>query len=372
MSAMDQAQVGDSGSPSNSSGNSPEGQGQDDQPAIPEKTREKNANRACEACRRLKVRCLPPPSDQPDQKCKRCAKNDQECIFLPRSRTRRRKRIDTRVGELENQIKALSSHFQKQGNASEDFKASLAAFNDVSTEIGRLTSSTATPNATSRIEQRPLERLPGSFLPGADTRKSSNPFSPDDVEHADGSRSSLADDVVGRGFLSMKDAAYLYQKFTDDAVQHCSIVIAPKGLSAMEARRSKPMLFLAIIAAMAATNDNSLGYRLNQELTKVYADRVFLQGERSLETMQSLIISAYWHFPPERYEQLKYSQYIHMATTMALDSSLGEPLIDVPTMSLNSSAMLEMERRMDGDDLERRRTWLACYVTCARSVMEVV
>ena len=363
---MDEAPVGDSGSPSNSSGNSPEGQ--DDQPAVPEKTREKNANRACEACRRLKVRCLPPPSDHPDQKCKRCAKNNQECIFLPRSRTRRRKRIDTRVGELENQIKALSSHFQKQGNASEDFKASLAAFNDVSTEIGRRNSSNVTPNATSRVEQRPLERLPGTFPPGIETRKSSNPFSPDDVEHADGSRSSLADDVVGRGFLSMKDATRLYQMFTDDAVEHCSIVIAPKGLSAMEARRSKPMLFLAIIAAMAATNDNSLGYRLNQELTKVYADRVFLQGERSLETMQALMVSAYWHFPPERYEQLKYSQYIHMATTMALDMGLGEPPIDVPTMTLDSASTLETERRKDGDDLERRRTWMGCFVTCARFV----
>ena len=367
MSAMDQAHVGDSGSPSNSSGNSPVGQ--DDSPAIPEKTREKNANRACEACRRLKVRCLPPPSDQPDQKCKRCAKNNQECIFLPRSRTRRRKRIDTRVGELENQIKALSSHFQKQGNASEDFKASLAAFNDVSTEIGRRNTS----NSSSKVEQRPLERLPGSFPPGVETRKSSNPFTADEVEHADGSRSSLADDVIGRGFLSMKDATQLYQKFTDEAVQHCAMVIAPKGLSAMEARRKRPMLFLAIIAAMAASNDNSLGFRLNQELTKVYADRVFLQGERSLETMQALMVSAYWHFPPERYEQLKYSQYIHMATTMALDMSLGEPPINAAIMTLDSASKLETEARKEAatDDLNRRRTWLGCYVTCARFVTPI-
>ena len=361
---------GDSASPSqgdsNSNGNSPDAQ--QDHPSLPEKTREKNANRACEACRRLKVRCLPPPFDQPDQKCKRCAKNGQECIFLPRSRTRRRKRIDTRVGELENQIKALSSHFQKQGTASEDFKASLAAFNDVSSEIGRRSSSNGTPTSTSRVEQRSLDG-PSSFAPGLDARKSSNSFRSPDVESREGLRSSLAEDVVGRGFLSMKDAAILYQKFTDEAVQHCSIVIAPKGLTAMEARRNKSMLFLAIIAAMAATHDPSLGYRLNQEITKVYADRIFLQGEKSLEMMQSLLVSAYWHFPPERYEQLKYSQYVHMATTMAMDMGLGVPELNVPVVTFDATSAMSTERRKVEDNMERRRTWIGCYVTCTRLVL---
>ena len=376
--ASNQPYYDDSTSPSHggeSNGNSPEAQL--DHPTQPEKTREKNANRACEACRRLKVRCLPPPFDQPNQKCKRCAKNSQECIFLPRSRTRRRKRIDTRVGELENQIKALSSHFQKNGTASEDFKASLAAFNDVSSEIGRRSTSNGTPAPASRLEQRSLDSVM-SLQPEIGARKAFDAFRPRD-ENGDGSHSALAGDVVGRGLLSMKEATNLYQRYTDEAVQHCSIVIAPKGLTAMEVRRSRPMLFLAIIAAMAATHDPSLGFRLNQEITKVYAERIFLSGDKSLEMMQSLLISAYWHFPPERYEQLKYSQYVHMATTMAMDMGLGVPEPNAPSDTFDenpgmgkewdAASAKSTEQKNVKDALERRRTWVGCYVTCTRLVV---
>src|SRR5271154_2059594 len=66
------------------------------------------ANQACENCRGRKIRCIF-DANVLSQKCRRCAKSGQECIFKIRGRKRPRKRTDTRVGELERQVKLLSS-----------------------------------------------------------------------------------------------------------------------------------------------------------------------------------------------------------------------------------------------------------------------
>ena len=49
-------------------------------------------------------------------KCQRCAKSNRECVFTEPTKTRRRKRTDTRVAELEREVKAMSTAL-RQGNA---------------------------------------------------------------------------------------------------------------------------------------------------------------------------------------------------------------------------------------------------------------
>ena len=74
--------------------------------------------RACEACRGLKVRCVP----EPDGKCKRCAKAGRQCVVTAPSR-KRQKKSDSRVAELEKKIDVLTASLQatknQQINASE-------------------------------------------------------------------------------------------------------------------------------------------------------------------------------------------------------------------------------------------------------------
>ena len=67
-----------------------------------------NTLRACESCRLRKLRCLQDTSSS-SEKCQRCAKSDRECIFTSPSRKSRRVRTDTRVAELEKEIKAMST-----------------------------------------------------------------------------------------------------------------------------------------------------------------------------------------------------------------------------------------------------------------------
>ncbi|KAF7549184.1 hypothetical protein G7046_g8423 [Stylonectria norvegica] len=65
--------------------------------------------RACEACRGLKVRCEPDPND--DGPCKRCKKAGRNCVVTVPTR-KRQKKTDSRVAELEKKIDALTASLQ--------------------------------------------------------------------------------------------------------------------------------------------------------------------------------------------------------------------------------------------------------------------
>lgn len=74
----------------------------------PKKHTEQPLNRACEACRLSKVRCLVNPGSGSSQ-CQRCAKAGRQCVFAPPAKRRQRKRTDVRVAELEREVRQLTS-----------------------------------------------------------------------------------------------------------------------------------------------------------------------------------------------------------------------------------------------------------------------
>lgn len=77
----------------------------------------KNAIRACESCRTRKMRCIQDVSSS-SEKCQRCERRNIDCLFTERSTKRRRKRTDTRVAELEKEVKAMSTALRQGQNFS--------------------------------------------------------------------------------------------------------------------------------------------------------------------------------------------------------------------------------------------------------------
>lgn len=63
-------------------------------------------NRACEAYRSVKVRCLPGTLG-PSPICQRCIKSNRTCVFAPPQRKTQRRRTVTRVPELEKEMQAV-------------------------------------------------------------------------------------------------------------------------------------------------------------------------------------------------------------------------------------------------------------------------
>lgn len=69
--------------------------------------------KACESCRHRKIRC-PGPSNAPEgtQLCANCRRFHRECVFRPKTVVKRRKRVESRMRELEDKILDLSARIR--------------------------------------------------------------------------------------------------------------------------------------------------------------------------------------------------------------------------------------------------------------------
>lgn len=120
---------------------------------------------------------------------------------------------------------------------------------------------------------------------------------------------------------------------------------------------------------------------LDYEVLQAYASRNLMNSEKSIELVQALIVSATWYHPPDRFGQLKYNEYIHMAATMAIDIGIGSRPTPSRTPKRHSSHQITKVEDPTNQDLsmtprsrssspsrtsiESRRTFLACYLICA-------
>src|ERR1700761_7342421 len=63
------------------------------------------SHRACAHCRSQKVRCI--VDDENPDVCQRCTRSGRPCVFTPLQKRKQRKRTDTRVAELEREMRAM-------------------------------------------------------------------------------------------------------------------------------------------------------------------------------------------------------------------------------------------------------------------------
>jgi hypothetical protein len=173
-------------------------------------------------------------------------------------------------------------------------------------------------------------------------------------------------DVIERGIVTVETASKLFQTYMDDLYPHYPAVPFPPGTSADMIRRTQPTLFLAVIAAGAAKTDPHLYSALNSEVLTAYAHRTVMRSEKSLELVKSMIISAVWYYPPGRFSQLKFYEYIHMASTMAMDLGIGtNPKASRSRRGMDSnkpSPESDPDTPRDEAEMEKRRTFIVCYL----------
>ena len=216
---------------------------------------------------------------------------------------------------------------------------------------------------------------------------------------------SVLPDVIDRGILDMAKAKDLYHKYVDELLPQYPAV--PLDCTVTELRSKKPTLFLAVLAASSAASDPSLNRRLNKEIQRVYATKMAIQGLKSLELVQSLLLSILWTYPPDKFEDVKFHQQIHIAATMALDlglakkpkgNSVGQQPSKMPFVGQHpdlpedygstrfpdgapfevsyeggsaNHIMAPKVRLPDSGSLESRRTLLACYLFSASVSMSL-
>ncbi|GAB0132152.1 hypothetical protein EsDP_00000596 [Epichloe bromicola] len=350
-------------------------------------------SRACEACRSLKVRCEPDPNDE-NAPCKRCGKAGRSCVVTMPTR-KRQKKTDSRVSELEKKIDALTASLQARAavpatgtaiGTATGTATGTGTGTGTATGTGTGTGSAAAPAGHGQQRMASWEGLPGLWTNNDSARMTASPrqrgqnprpHRPSAVFEAapDGTTGQgQRSDIIDRGIISEERAIELFQRYKEHMLRHLPAVVFPPSMPLMELRRSKPYLFLAVMAA-ASSETPGVQRVLQKELMELFAEKIVIVGEKNLELVQALQVAVIWYWPPEHFEELKFYQLIHMAAIMALDIGLGKKSVAKGGMAGFSwrEQHNPFRRRPlpDPTSLESRRAWLTCHFLAANTAMSL-
>lgn len=336
--------------------NQPVSKPEGDQPKKPEQA----LNRACEACRTSKVRCLA-NADPNSNVCQRCAKAGRACIFAPPVKRRQRKRTDVRVAELEKEIKKMQSallkgsHHSHSGasdheSAGEESERDNGGEESSPAESQRHGSTTAT--ATIFTRDRPIVFGPKS------PKKTQDIPAPQDL------LGPAVDDIIDRGVITQELSEELLNIWRNELVAASPGIYIPKDWTAAQLRERKPSLFYAIMAAAAHSKGSELSDKLHEEAVYYYARTAFIKGEKSVQTIQALLVTVAFYSPPKTPGQLQIYQWVNMAASMALELGLASK--PRTHEQLPKRAIRSLQRISSPEELlEHCRTVLYLYVVCS-------
>ena len=172
--------------------------------------------------------------------------------------------------------------------------------------------------------------------------------------------------------ISVRTANTIFGRYCAELSANFPAAIIGPAESAPEVRSSKPVLFLAILAAASGgVCDVDTQKRLRCLLTIVLAHCFPKKSEYSLELVQASIVSALWHTPPDPsygQEPMDMLQLSHAAANIAIHIGLsGESstaVEDDPFRRYKQES--QRSKTSQPADLEARRTWLGCYYICAK------
>ncbi|EHY56439.1 hypothetical protein HRR83_002480 [Exophiala dermatitidis] len=355
--------------------------------------------RACEACRQLKVKCEL-DENSPTGSCKRCAKANRQCIVTAPSR-KRQKKTDSRVAELEKKIDALTATLASRGGGGGGPDADFTADTTIAHQPhavrpgpygGQWPGLPPPPppppqlglQSPQNMHQGVKRKSTGNYdYVGGDLHKSSEPLfrSPAPVPpyppiQAETSRpkssfdNEASADPVERGLVDVVTARKCFERYMAEMCEHLPMVVFAPGTTAEQVRKTKPVLFLAVLAVASGTIRPDLQQRLITEITRTLADRLINRGEKSLELVQTLQVTTCFYQPPEKYEELNFNQLIHIAAVMALDLGMGKRT--KPGGGPSWRPYPENKRPLtEPNSAETRRAWLGCYFMCSNSSMSL-
>jgi hypothetical protein len=289
-------------------------------------------------------------------------------VYTAPQKRKQRKRTDARVAELEREVQAMRTLFEKKEPPPNENSSSTVGDTPIARMSGSGSSTTGSEEQLGRTtvveaagsEPQQQLNLEWSGMPTQEPMGTPAAYSPDS-------------DVIDRGVISLELATQLLHSYNTGLVNYFPTVHFPPEVTIEELRNTKPTLFLAAIAAASGKEGSRLYSILNTEVLSAYAHRTVIRGEKSLELVQALIITSVWYYPPGKYSQLKFYEYIHMAATMALDIGLGtNPKTFRSRRGTDSDGDSPPAGDLDDAELEKRKTFLACYLISTGWVFSII
>ncbi|EOA90318.1 uncharacterized protein SETTUDRAFT_103147 [Exserohilum turcica Et28A] len=328
---------------------------------LSKKSQDQPLNRACEACRISKVRCLVNP-DASSTQCQRCAKANRACIFAPPAKRRQRKRTDVRVTELEKEIQQMRSLLKANSHASHDVsehESGDAESDEQANAREEETASTSQRKSSTGTAAAPTRF--GSFAAPSNKPPMADPLANSAPKDFLGSSEN---DIIDRGVISEDLARELFSIWRKELVAACPGITIPKHWSVFDLRENKPALFHAIMAAAAHSKGSALSDRLHEEAVLLYARSAFIKGEKSVQAIQALLVTVAYYSPSKTPGQLQIHQWINMAASMALELGLtSKPRTheQLPKRAIRSLQKISSPEEL----LEHCRTIILLYIVSA-------
>ncbi|XXG95850.1 hypothetical protein Hte_002121 [Hypoxylon texense] len=283
--------------------------------------------RACIACRNMKIKCISVPGSN---NCEACLRYSRPCQDPgpPKARVK----TSQKFTDLEKRIDALTSALDAERRRNQQLPK------QVTTEVQW----SKTPDSNPRDDD--------VFSP---TTQQGQEL--EDVN--DGRDIATCSDVVDLGVIDISSAALLFDhwKFRMRPFMPVIRVSADEGVHTI--RTKKPTLFLTIMTIAGAAVKPSIVPRLLTQLNSTLAQDVFIQGAKSLDLLQSLILFSQYYIQPPHVKAFAMPQHAYSAVIMSHDLGLG--------------ATHRRDGSNDTETKETYRTLLAVYLgaSCSATIL---
>ena len=170
--------------------------------------------------------------------------------------------------------------------------------------------------------------------------------------------------MIDRGVIDLKTATSAFERFIYRMAPESPFVVFPPGTSMAEVRRTKPFLFLAIMAVSVGTFNPEAQLTLINEHYRSIAEEVVIKGHKTLELLQAIMVGTVWYIPPDNFDEIKFYTMTQMAVAMAMELGMNRRL-SVNKKGFNMIRDLIFKKpsgpAFDPEGPEARRTWVGCY-----------
>ncbi|KAH3983121.1 hypothetical protein HBI56_147650 [Parastagonospora nodorum] len=298
---------------------------------------------ACERCRKHKVRCV--PSDTAGL-CQRCQKARVECIEHVVRRRPAKTRGDvqppTRLRDFDKKLDKLSTVMATMAPA--PAHSTLPSVTTVPSHIIDAPLRTSPPALVTPVSAPPVHTpiLPAP-APASGT-ENSLPFW-DSISETLACLGRLDPVIRTISLGHMQMMLDTYQRMVD----FFPFVTLPKDCSCQELVLHRPVLMLAVLTA-ASYESSSLQLTLSREFRKVAMVKI-LNGEKSLDLLQGLLIFIAWHHHYMDAQAVSVPMLLQMCVGIASDLGLDR---------ISTSVRSPLHRE-DPSNREAKRAYLGCY-----------
>ncbi|PTB64338.1 hypothetical protein BBK36DRAFT_1136075 [Trichoderma citrinoviride] len=295
--------------------------------------------KACTTCAKAKARCI--PARDRGSKCQRCQRLNKECVSQRPAPPRAKKAPKrSRVAELEKRLDELSSQFADGGVVALNPgpRPSAPASTSSPTTANHL-SGTERPGQQQQQRKTKCDRIatfeylfPSPRSESAEASGWSSEAGCNDCAPGGGSggaeASSSSSLAVDQLWPTAPEAEALLLQYHDTHAPLTPFVVIPRHLTAAELRRQRPFLW-RVVMMVSCFFDGPRQHRLGKEVLAELASKAVLDGNKSLETLQGLLLIIGWLNYALRSAQL--TNLLFLARSVTVNASSPGLVCGVPS-----------------------------------------